>query len=121
MYLFSFEKLDVWQRSRQLVKEIYKLTRGFPIEENYGLTSQLRNAAVSLPTNIAEGSARKTAKDQANFTTMAFSSLMEIINLLIISSDLYLVKETEYERIRPSIEEISNKLNTLRNSQQGRK
>ncbi len=117
MYLFSFEKLDVWQRSRVFVKEIYKLSARFPKEEKFGMTSQIRSAAVSVPTNLAEGIARKTPRDQSNFTTMSFSSLMEVLNLLIISADLNIIKESEYQEIRPLIEEISNKLNALRNSQ----
>jgi four helix bundle protein len=117
MYLFSFEKLDVWKRSRVFVKEIYKLSARFPKEEKFGMTSQIRSAAVSVPTNLAEGIARKTPRDQSNFTTMSFSSLMEVLNLLIISADLNIIEESEYQEIRPLIEEISNKLNALRNSQ----
>jgi four helix bundle protein len=94
------------------------LSAEFPKEEKFGLTSQIRRAAVSIPTNLAEGSARKTSKDQSNFTTTSFSSLMEVLNLLIISADLNLIEESHYLNSRPLIEEISNKLNALRNSQQ---
>jgi len=93
------------------------LTKSFPETERYGLTSQIRRAAVSVANNLAEGSSRKSFKDQANFTTMAFTSLMEVLNLLIISKDLELINDEEYARLRPLVEEISNKLNSLRNSQ----
>ena len=117
MHTFSFEKLDVWQKSRVLIKEIYILTRDFPNEEKYGLTNQIRRAVVSVSNNLAEGSARKTSKDQANFTTMSFSSLMEVLNMMIVCKDLEMITEGQYEQIRPLIEEVSNKLNALRNSQ----
>ena len=119
MYIFSFERLDVWHRSRLLVKEIYRVSAEFPKEEKFGLTSQIRRAAVSVPTNLAEGSARKTPRDQSNFTTTSFSSLMEVLNLLIVATDLKMIEESKYLDSRPLIEEISNKLNALRNSQQG--
>ena len=119
MHLFSFEKLDVWKKSRLLIKEVYRLTKLYPEEEKYGLINQLRRAAVSVANNISEGSARKTSKDQANFTTMSFSSLMEVLNMLIISVDLEFMEEREYLELRPLIEEIANKLNALRNTQNG--
>ena len=120
MYTYSFEKLDVWQLSRELVKDIYHLTLKFPDEERFGLTSQIRRATISISSNLAEGSARKTAKDQAHFTTISYGSLMELLNQLIISSDLEYVTIEELKLIRPSIEEIGNKLNSLRNSQLSR-
>jgi four helix bundle protein len=120
MYTYSFEKLDVWQLSRELVKKIYHLTRKFPDEERYGLISQIRRATISVSSNLAEGSARKTAKDQAHFTTVSYGSLMEMLNQLIISSDLKYITDVELSEIRPDIEEIGNKLNALRNSQLNR-
>ncbi|MCC5931161.1 MAG: four helix bundle protein [Cyclobacteriaceae bacterium] len=120
MYIFAFEKLEVWQRSNELIKEIYRITESFPSEEKFGMVSQLRRASVSVSNNLAEGTARKTAKDQANFTTMSFSSLMEVLNMMIISVALGFLKDAEYQKTRPLIEEIANKLNALRNSQNGR-
>jgi len=117
LYTYSFEKLDVWQKSRELVKYIYKLTKKFPADEKYGLTSQIRRATISVSSNLAEGSSRKTAKDQAHFTTISYGSLMELLNQLILSSDLAYISNDELLQIRPSIEEIGNKLNSLRNSQ----
>jgi four helix bundle protein len=116
-YQYYFEKLDVWQLARVLIKEIYLITNKFPVDEKFGLTSQIRRASVSVASNLAEGSSRGTKKDQAHFTTMAYSSLMELLNLLIISSDLDLIEEEKYEELRARVQEISNKLNALRKSQ----
>jgi four helix bundle protein len=117
MHKYSFEKLEVWKLSRKLVKIVYEVSRSFPSEEKYGLISQVRRAAVSIPTNLAEGSGRRTNKDKANFTTNAYSSLMEVLSLLITAIDLGYLEEVVVESLRPQIEEISNKLNALRKSQ----
>lgn len=116
-YTYSFEKLEVWKLSRVLVQEIYSLTDGFPNEEKYGMVSQIKRAAVSITCNIAEGAGRKTGKDKANFTQIAFSSLLEVLNLLIVAVDLKFLEEKALEAIRPTVEHISNKLNALRNAQ----
>ena len=116
-YKFSFEKLHVWVDAKELVTEIYNVTRNFPDEEKFGLTNQLRRASISIASNLAEGTSRKTNKDKAHFTTIAFSSLMEVLNQLIIAKDLKYVSEIEYFKLREQIEKISNKLNALRKSQ----
>lgn len=116
-YTFSFEKLNVWVDSKELVKEIYLITKDFPNEEKFGLTNQLRRASISVASNLAEGTSRNTNKDKAHFSTMAFSSLMEVLNQLIIANELNFIKETEYQKLRNEIEKISNKLNALRKSQ----
>ncbi len=117
MYIFSFEKLDVWQDSRVLAKDVYKITKGFPNSEKFGLTSQLRRASISVASNIAEGTSRKTNKNKAYFTTISFSSLMEVLNQMIIAKDLEYVDEQDYTELRKQIEKIANKLNALRRSQ----
>ncbi len=116
MYTYAFEKLNVWQQARQLTKEIYVVTKNFPPEEKFGLSSQMRRAVISVSSNIAEGSSRKTVKDQARFYTIAFSSLVELLNQLILSLDLGFLTEQKYIELRTSIELISNQLNKLRNS-----
>ena len=88
MKIYSFEKLLVWQESISLVKYIYRITNDFPSEEKFGLISQLRRATVSISSNLAEGTSRKTNKDKAHFTTISFSSAMEVLNQLIISKEL---------------------------------
>ena len=116
-YLFAFEKLRVWQQSRNLVKEIYTLTSTFPKEEMFGLISQLRRATISISSNLAEGSSRMTKKDQARFTTMAYSSLMEVTNQLTIAMDLGFLSKNEYLNIKPKLGMLSSQINKLRLSQ----
>lgn len=116
-YTFSFEKLNVWIDSKELVKLIYSVTKDFPSEEKFGLTNQLRRASISIASNLAEGTSRKTSKDKAHFTTLSFSSLMEVLNQIIIAKELNFLNEDNYKIIRTEIEKISNKLNALRNTQ----
>jgi four helix bundle protein len=116
MYTYSFEKLEVWQLARKLVVRIYKITSQFPLEEKYGLVSQLRRAAVSISSNLAEGSGRSTPKDQGNFYNKAYSSLVEVLNQLLISYDLNWISETDLLDVRHEIEIISSKINSLRKS-----
>jgi four helix bundle protein len=115
MHCYSFESLRVWQQSRSFVKEIYFVTRNFPESEKFGLQSQLQRAAVSIPANIAEGSGRNSMKDQAHFITIAYSSLMECLSLLILAKDLDFLKSKDYESLRDSIERISYQLNSYKN------
>lgn len=117
MYKFSFEKLEVWECSVDFTKSIYELTTYFPENEKFGLTSQLRRASISIASNLAEGTSRSTNKDKAHFTTMAFSSLMEVLNQLILSKELNFIIEKDYEKLREDINKISNMLNALRKSQ----
>ncbi len=116
-YKFSFEKLNVWVDSKELVKLIYLTTNKFPSEEKFGLTNQLRRASISVASNLAEGTSRNTNKDKAHFSTMAFSSLMEVLNQIIIAKELNFIEEIDYQAIRTETEKISNKLNALRKSQ----
>lgn len=78
----------MWQKSRQLVKDIYEVTQNFPKEEMYGLTSQIRRSAVSIPSNIAEGCGRETDKDTSHFMTIAMSSSFELETQVILAYDL---------------------------------
>ena len=84
----SFKDLIVWQKAHQFVLEIYRFTRGFPAEERYGLTSQIRRAAVSVPANIAEGFPKRGPNDKARFFNIAQGSLEEVHYYLILSEDL---------------------------------
>ena len=117
MYTYSFEKLEVWNEAKEFTKSIYVLTSTFPDSEKFGLISQLRRASVSICSNIAEGSARSSYKDKAHFTTMAFSSAIEVLNQLILSFELNIIIEDDYLRLRQNIESVTNKLNGLRNYQ----
>lgn len=117
MYLFSFEKLEVWKESIELSKEIYKLTLNFPSEEKFGLVSQLRRASNSISSNLAEGTSRMSPKDKAHFTTISFSSTMEVLNHLILSKELEFIEEKDYLEMRDKVAKISNMLNALRKAQ----
>ncbi len=117
MYTYSFEKLEVWKESKDLSKSIYLITSSFPDTEKFGLTSQLRRASVSICSNIAEGSARKTNKDKAHFTVIAFSSAVEVLNQIILAYELEFISKDDYVSLREKIESITNKLNALRNHQ----
>jgi four helix bundle protein len=88
MRIFSFEKLNVWQKARELSVLIYKTTQSFPSEEKFGLISQMRRCSISISSNIAEGTGRHSYKDQARFTEIANSSTLELLNQLILSNDM---------------------------------
>lgn len=117
MYVYSFEKLEVWKESKKLTKIIYQITSRYPENEKFGLTSQLRRASISVCSNLAEGSARITSKDKAHFSTMAYSSLIEVFNQIIISYELDFIDESDYLNFRILIESLSNKINSLRKFQ----
>lgn len=119
-YQFSFEKLDVWQEVRRLVKEVYILTRSFPADEKYSLVQQIRRAISSVSANIAEGTTRISAKEQSHFTTISFSSLMEVLNYLIISTDLGYMNEEQLNSFRLRIQPLSVRLSNLKRSQLAR-
>jgi len=95
----THEKLDVWKLSIDFVTHIYKITQSFPSEEKFGLTNQMRRAAVSIPSNIAEGAARKSDKENIQFLYISLGSLSELETQLIISQNLdyFDSKETLYE------------------------
>lgn len=116
MHIYSFEKLEVWQESRRFVKSIYSITLNFPDSERYSLTSQIRRAAISVSSNLAEGSSRSTSKDQARFYVFAYSSCIEVINQLILSFDLQYINEETYVNARITLEKITNQINSLEKS-----
>lgn len=116
MYTYPFEKLVVWQLARKLVVRIYALTGQFPPEEKFGMISQVRRAAVSICSNIAEGSGRLTARDQSYFYSVAYSSLMELLNQLLIAEELAWLSAADILELRNEMGVISLKLNALRKS-----
>lgn len=118
MTAYSFEKLECWQHARQLAVWTYVVTKEFPSEEKFGLVSQMRRAAISIASNIAEGTSRKTSKDQAHFSTIAYSSTIELLNDLIITQDLNLLSIDLYEQGRALIEKQTLMIAGLRKSQQ---
>jgi four helix bundle protein len=117
MYQFGFEKLHVWQEARKLTTDIYRLTEKFPEKEKFGLTNQMRRSVVSIAANIAEGSTRFSAKEQAHFSSISYGSLIELMSHLIVSLDLGYVTQEELELLRNKIQPLSLKINNLRNTQ----
>lgn len=115
-YIYSFEKLEVWQDARSLVKAVYKLTSKFPSHESYGLVSQMQRAAVSIASNIAEGGSRNSNKDQIRFYEIAFGSLTELYCQLILSMDINYLSKEDFAITKELIQKISNKLNALKKS-----
>ncbi len=118
-YQYSFEKLEVWQNARQFIVRIYQLKK-YPSEEKYGLVSQMKRAAISISSNIAEGTSRSSLKDQIRFTEIAYGSALEVYCQLITSLDLEFISENEFEGADLQLKEITNKLNALKNSQEKR-
>jgi four helix bundle protein len=109
-----FRELKVWQKSHALVLKLYQLTKRFPADERFGLTSQLRRAAVSVPTNIAEGTKRLGKQDYARFLNIAEGSLSEAEYLLTLSCDLGYLQKQETTQPLSEISEIARMLYALR-------
>lgn len=112
----SFKDLIVWQKSILLVKQIYSLSNTFPGEEKFGLVSQIRRAAVSIPSNIAEGQARRTTGDYIRFVSTAEGSLAEVETQLIIAVELTYCSNVDTGECFALITEVRKMLNGLRRS-----
>ncbi|TSC91260.1 MAG: S23 ribosomal protein [Parcubacteria group bacterium Gr01-1014_2] len=110
---YGFQKLEVWKLARKLVSEIYRITKLFPKEEQFSLSSQLRRAAISVPLNIAEGSARRTKKDFASFIRIAMGSLLEVYTCIEIANDEKYINISDYNKVKSQIQEIYFKLVSL--------
>ena len=103
----------VWQKGVELVLSIYKLTKDFPKAEVYGITSQIRRAAISIPSNIAEGRSRGTRKDFAQFLRIAFGSGAELETQLLIARRLSFGPEISYNKVDDQLNEVMRMLNTM--------
>ena len=114
----KFEDLVVWQKAHQLVIKIYKLSKTYPKHEMFGLTSQLRRAAISVPANIAEGFKRVTLPDKLRFYNIAQSSLEEVRYYFILSRDLKYAKTIE---LTEDLEEVSRLLEAFMKSMKKKK
>lgn len=114
VHQFSFEKLEVWQDSKDFSKLVYLYSSRFPTDEKFGLTSQIRRASISVVSNIAEGSSRSSLKDQVRFLEIAYGSLMETYAQLIMASELGYLDDLDL--FKEEVAKISNKINAFRNS-----
>ena len=113
--MFNFEKLEVWQKSVAFAGLVYDFSRSFPADERFGLTNQIRRAAVSIASNIAEGSARPPA-DFSKFLSYATGSLFEVITQATISKTQGFMSEEQFRSLQESAVEISRMLSGLRTS-----
>jgi len=114
--LKSYKDLVVWQKSIVLVKRIYQLTRPFPADEKFGLVSQMRRAAVSVPSNLAEGHARNTTGEFIQFISHAEGSLAELETQVILAVELSFCSGSEAQPVQDLIEEVQKMANALRRS-----
>src|SRR3954470_19154095 len=110
----SYKDLVVWQKAIAVVKSVYSLTQNFPAEERYGLVSQMRRAAVSIPSNVAEGQARHTTGEFIQFISHAEGSTAELDTQLILSIELNFCSQTDAESAFGLISELRKMLNVLR-------
>jgi len=115
------KKLKAWQLAMEIVTDVYKLTESFPPEEKFGLASQMRRCAVSMPSNIAEGAARNTDKEFINFLHMAQGSLAELDTQLEISLRLKLTKQESWISIDAKLMEVDKMLSGLIRSKKGQR
>ena len=109
----SFTDLIVWQKGHKFVLQIYRITKLFPKEEQFGLISQLRRAAVGITSTIAEGFSRSTYKDKSRFYVIALGSLSEVQNQLLIARDIGYLSATEFKKLAEITIELSKLLNGL--------
>lgn len=111
--IHSYRDLQVWQKSTDLVVEIYRITKKFPKEELFGLTSQMRRCAVSIPSNIAEGRGRGTRKDFVQFLRIAYGSGSELETQLVLAQKLCLLTQNELQTANSLLDEIMRMLNVM--------
>lgn len=109
----SYRDLEIWKKSRILVTHIYKTTKTFPKEELYGLASQLRRAAISVPSNIAEGKSRRSTKEYMRFLDIAYGSISEVETQLYIAFDLGYITQEMLDPFLENYAEIGRMLNGL--------
>ena len=114
MCMFAFQKLETYQLSKEFVKEIYTLINTFPDTERFALCNQIRRAAVSIPSNVAEGVSRKSDKEKAHFIEISYGSLMEVLCQMEISKELGYLTESQFKNVEIMTEKLSKLLVSLR-------
>ena len=108
----EFRKIKVWEKAHKFVLDIYQVTKDFPKEEIFGITSQIRRASISIPNNIAEGCGRKSKKELSNFLNIAMGSASEVEYLLLLSYNLHYLKD-KYQILNDNLIEIRKMLNVF--------
>jgi len=112
---FNFEKLDVWRRAIDLAAFVYDITKAFPPDEKFGITSQMRRAAVSVSSNIAEGSSRSSRQDFARFVELAVGSLYELVSQGFIARKQAFLEDDAFQKLYADADELIRMLSGLRN------
>jgi four helix bundle protein len=115
--MFTFEKLDTWHKAIDFADLVYSVTKDFPGDERFGLTSQMRRAAVSISSNIAEGSSRFSKNDFARFLEIATGSVFEVVSQSFIAKKQGFLNETDFKALYTAAEEQGRMLSGLRTSQ----
>ena len=116
----GYKDLLVWQKGIALVKQVYRITRTFPADEKFGLVSQIRRAAVSIPSNVAEGQARHTTREFIQFVSVAEGSLAELDTQMIIATELGYCRPSDTQEVVELMSELRKMLNGLRRKLEGR-
>ncbi len=111
--LKNYKDLNVWQKSYELCLKVYRITAKFPNEERYGLTSQIRRSAVSIPSNIAEGYGRKTTADYVRMLYISYGSVCELETQILLAGDLGYIEKSELDTAKENIAEIERMLKAL--------
>ena len=119
-YSFSFRKLNVYQMSKTLVKDVYGLTGEFPKNEIYALSDQMRRAVVSIPSNIAEGTSKVSPREQFHFLEISYGSLMELMCQTEIAYDIGYITENQFNKIENEIGDIYKMLSSMQSTLKSR-
>ena len=107
--MHNYNNLQIWQQAMDLVEDIYKLTASFPTEEKFGLVSQMTRAAVSIPSNIAEGAGRNSDKDFAHFVSIAIGSLYELNTQIVLSERLGYINQIQSQELQKKLDNLQRK------------
>jgi len=111
--LKSYKELKVWQKAYQLCLQIYRISKGFPKEEVFGITSQIRRASLSIPSNVAEGYGRRSRSGYIRFLNIAYGSLCELETQVLLSGDLNYLKGREFNEVQAAVLEVERMLMAL--------
>ena len=113
--MHKYTNLQIWQQAMELVEEIYKLTKTFPADEKYGLIYQMNRAAVSIPSNIAEGAGRCSKKDFSHFISISIGSMFELNTQLVLSERLGFIDNTQCEKLQESLDNLQRMAVSFKN------
>src|SRR5262245_38527643 len=117
--MFGFEKPAVWQLAVEYCDDVYRVTRTFPVDERFGLTSQIRRASVSIASNIAEGSSRKSKKDFGRFVEVGYGSVGEVVTEFTIAQRQEFLMQSDFEQVYNKAERVARMLSRHRESLTG--